>query len=94
MHNKQLAKKHYPCSDYTALEISDILEELNDAIDYFPHRAINAAIAKQEEITPVLLDVLKTATKRYKFLEEEGPHILATPPIKISRKSCFSAHTC
>ena len=71
MINEQLPKKHYPSSDYTSLEIFDILKELQRATDYFPHRAINAAIAKQEEITPALVEVLKSAIKYYAILPFE-----------------------
>ncbi|MCB1181707.1 MAG: DUF1186 domain-containing protein, partial [Chlamydiia bacterium] len=44
------------------MEIGHILEELAFDMGTLPREAIEAAIAKKEQITPYLLDVLSEAT--------------------------------
>jgi hypothetical protein len=46
------------------MELTHILEELAYDLGELPREAIEAAIAKQEQITPYLLEILKDAVKR------------------------------
>ncbi len=76
MLNEQPTRKLYPGPDYDLMTIPEILDTFGQRNEYFPHRAINAARSKRQEITPVLINIVKDTVENYKQFPEKNLAII------------------
>lgn len=57
------------------MEIAEILHEFEWFSGSFPQAAVEAAVARREEITPELLRILEDTIDRAAQLDAQGPYI-------------------
>jgi hypothetical protein len=57
------------------MEIAEILQQFERATEKFPRAAVEAAVARREEITPELLRVLEDTVDRAAQLDAEGDYM-------------------
>ena len=75
VHGRRRMKRENACRTKMPMETAEILHQFERATGKFARAAVEAAVARQEEITPELLRILEETVDRAAQLDAEGDYM-------------------